>query len=126
MSSIKDVRLKVARRLRRKRHIRARMSGTGERPRLTVFRSHRNISCQLIDDDRRVTLASASTLDKEIAGSLEGARGNCTAAVVIGKSIAEKAKTLGIQAAQFDRNGYKFHGSIKALVDAAREAGLKC
>jgi large subunit ribosomal protein L18 len=95
--------------------------GSAEQPRLTVFRSHKNISCQLIDDSKGVTLASASTLQKAIGAT----GGNCAAAALVGTAIAEQSLALGISAAQFDRNGYRFHGRVKALVEAAREAGLK-
>ena len=125
MSAANQLKKKNARRLRRKRHIRGTVFGSAEKPRLTVFRSHKNISCQLIDDYRGLTLASASTLAKEIRGKTQGAGGNCKAAAVVGQTIAEKVKALGIQSVQFDRNGYRFHGCVKALVEAARKAGLK-
>jgi large subunit ribosomal protein L18 len=116
---------KIARRLRRKRHIRRKVFGTAAKPRLTVFRSHQNIYCQLIDDSRGVTLVSASTLSKDLKGESGQKGGNRAASVLVGKQIAEKARGLGISAIAFDRNGYRFHGRIKALADAAREAGLK-
>jgi large subunit ribosomal protein L18 len=116
---------KIVRRLRRKRHIRRTLSGTAVKPRLSVFRSHQNISCQLIDDSRGVTLAASSSLRKELKGQLGGKGGNRQAATLVGKDIAEKAKGLGISAVAFDRNGYRFHGRVKALAEAAREAGLK-
>jgi large subunit ribosomal protein L18 len=116
---------KIVRRLRRKRHIRRKVFGTAAKPRLTVFRSHQNIYCQLIDDSRGVTLVSASTLSKDLKGESGQKGGNRAASVLVGKQIAEKARGLGISAIAFDRNGYRFHGRIKALADAAREAGLK-
>jgi large subunit ribosomal protein L18 len=116
---------KIVRRLRRKRHIRRKVFGTAAKPRLTVFRSHQNIYCQLIDDSRGVTLVSASTQEKDLKAQLGQKGGNRSASVLVGKHIAEKAKGLGISAIAFDRNGYRFHGRIKALADAAREAGLK-
>lgn len=125
MSSYKDLKTKIARRLRRNRHIRQGVFGTSEKPRLTVFRSHKNISCQLIDDYKGVTLASASTRDKEIRGVLSGFGGNCAAARVVGNHIAERAKSIGVSQVQFDRKGYRFHGRVKALATAAREAGLQ-
>jgi large subunit ribosomal protein L18 len=125
MSIRNEMKKKQARRLRRKRHVRERVFGTAARPRLTVFRSHKNISCQLVDDFKGLTLAAVSTLGKEMRGLLEGSGGNCKAASVVGKILATKVKTLGIERVQFDRNGYRFHGRIKALVEAAREAGLK-
>jgi large subunit ribosomal protein L18 len=111
--------------LRRKHHIRRKIFGSAEKPRLTIFRSHQNIYCQLVDDARGVTLASASTRGKDLRDGLGGKGGNRGAAVSVGKAIAEKAKSLGIAAVAFDRNGYRFHGRVKALADAAREAGLK-
>ncbi len=125
MSSSNQLKAKTTRRLRRKRHIRQTVFGNAQKPRLTVFRSHQNISCQLIDDYSGVTLASASTLGKDVRGQLEGFGGNCKAAAFVGKAIAERLKVLGITSVQFDRNGYRFHGRVKALVEAAREAGLK-
>jgi large subunit ribosomal protein L18 len=116
---------KIVRRLRRKRHIRRKVIGTAAKPRLTVFRSHQNIYCQLIDDSRGVTLVSASTQEKDLKTQLGEKGGNRSASALVGKQIAEKAKGLGISAIAFDRNGYRFHGRIKALADAAREAGLK-
>ena len=115
---------KAKRRLRRRRHLRRKLFGTAEKPRLTVFRSHKNIYCQLVDDRNRTTLTAASTRDKELRGSISFG-GNCAAAAEVGKAVAEKIKALGISTVQFDRNGYRFHGRVKALVEAAREAGLK-
>ena len=125
MSSCKKTKDKQARRLRRRRHIRKGIFGTTDHPRLTVFRSHNNIYCQLIDDQRGMTLASASSLQKDVSGQLQGSTGNSKAAVVVGKVLAERALALGIKRAQFDRNGYRFHGRVKALAEAARSAGLK-
>ena len=125
MSSAKDCKSKVVRRLRRRSPIRTNIYGTAEKPRLTVCRSHENIYCQLIDDSQGKTLASSSAGLKALKGKLEGSRSNCAAAAVVGADIAEKAQKLGVENIQFDRNGYKFHGRVKALADAAREAGLK-
>lgn len=110
-------------RIRRHRRIRKRVSGTAARPRLTVFRSNRHIYCQLVDDDRGVTLLSASTMEKDLreVGSFGGNKG---AAKAIGKRIAERAKAAGILKVAFDRGGYKYHGRVQALADAAREGGL--
>ena len=108
--------------LRRKRR---RVFGDADHPRLTVFRSHRHISCQLIDDDRRVTLAAAGTGQKSVREQLDGSSGNQKAAAVVGRVMAEKARELGFERIRFDRNGYQYHGRVKALVEAAREAGLK-
>jgi large subunit ribosomal protein L18 len=125
MSSASIIKSKNERRLRRKRHIRRGVFGTATKPRLTVSRSHKHISCQLVDDQKGVTLASVSTLEKEVRQELQGKCGNCKAAAAVGKLIAEKGKSLGVGAVQFDRNGYKFHGRLKALVESARQAGLK-
>lgn len=109
---------------RRKRHarVRAKLSGTAARPRLNVFRSSKHIYAQLIDDVNGVTLASASTLDKEV--SVESA-GNVDAAVKVGELVAKRAVEKGITAVVFDRGGYLYHGRVKALADAARENGLE-
>ncbi len=117
-------RFKTRRRVRRKRRVRKRVSGTADCPRLTVFRSHKNIAAQLIDDDRGVTLCQASSLNKDIASSL-GYGGNVEAAKQIGLALATRAKDKGIAAVVFDRNGYKYHGRVKTLADAVREGGLK-
>ncbi len=106
----------------RHRRVRKNLSGTSEIPRLNVFRSNTNISVQIIDDVKGITLASASSLDK----SLKIAKGsNIEAAKVVGKDIAEKAKKLKIKKVVFDRGGYLYHGRVKALADAARENGLE-
>jgi large subunit ribosomal protein L18 len=125
MSTRNRIKDTYRRRLRRKLHIRRRVFGSPARPRLTVSRSLKNISCQLIDDQRGVTLAAASTLEKSLRERLGEHRGNRAAAAQVGKVIAERVLSLGIQQVQFDRNGYRFHGRVKALVDAAREGGLK-
>lgn len=125
MSSTIEMKKKVARRLRRKRHVRGRVFGTATQPRMTVFRSHKNISCQLVDDQKGVTIAAASSLGKDVRSLTEGRGGNCKAAAAVGKVLAGKVKALGIERVQFDRNGYRYHGRIKALVEAARQAGLK-
>ncbi len=112
---------KKERRLRIKWRIRKIVSGTAERPRLSVFRSNAQISAQLIDDVAGKTLISVSSLSKEFAEK----KGTKTEkAAMVGTAIATKAKDAGITAATFDRNGYLYHGRIKALADAAREAGL--
>ncbi|MCK1995254.1 50S ribosomal protein L18 [Peribacillus muralis] len=109
---------------RQKRHarVRAKLSGTEARPRLNVFRSNKHIYAQLIDDAKGVTLASASTLDKEIG--IE-AKSNAEAAQKVGELIAKRAVEKGFKAVVFDRGGYLFHGRVKALADAARENGLE-
>ena len=108
--------------MRLKRHIRVRgkISGTPECPRLNVFRSNANIYAQIIDDVNGVTLASASTLDKEF----EGATGNVEAAKKVGLVLAERAKAKGIEDVVFDRGGYLYHGRVAALAEGAREGGL--
>jgi large subunit ribosomal protein L18 len=111
-------------RLRRQRHVRKRLHGTPERPRLAVFRSSKHIYAQVINDDNGSTLASASTLDKD-AKSQVPYGGNKKAAALIGKLVAERAKQAGIDKVCFDRRSYKYHGRVQALADAAREAGLQ-
>ncbi|NLC95216.1 MAG: 50S ribosomal protein L18 [Bacilli bacterium] len=110
--------------LRKKRHlrIRKRISGTPEVPRLNVFRSNKHIEAQLIDDINQTTLASASTKEKDL-NIANG--GNVEAAKVIGKVIAERAQAKGYKKVVFDRGGYLYHGRVKALAEAAREAGLE-
>ena len=108
-------------RLKRHKRVRAKISGTALRPRLNVFRSTNNIYAQLIDDVAGVTLASASTLDKE----LNGYGGNKEAAKKGGKIIAERAAQKNITEVVFDRGGYIFHGRVKELAEGAREGGLK-
>ena len=107
-------------RLRRKIRIRKRISGTAARPRLNVFRSSRHMYAQLVDDDSGKTLAATSTH----AVKVEGSSGNKDAAALVGTAIAEAAKAAGISMVGFDRNGFKYHGRVKALADAAREGGL--
>jgi large subunit ribosomal protein L18 len=115
---------KAAARLRRKRSVRKRLSGTTVRPRLSVFRSNLHTYAQVIDDDQRVTLASASTLSKEIRGGAEGKK-KTELAVLVGTLIAERCKEKKIEAVVFDRNGFIYHGRVKAVADAARENGLE-
>lgn len=105
------------------KRIRTRMTGTAERPRLNVYRSLNHIYTQLIDDAAGVTLASASTVAKK--GAEKRAGGNVDAAKEVGKLIAERAQAVGVKKVVFDRGGYLYHGRIKALADAAREAGLE-
>jgi len=104
--------------------VRTRVAGTPERPRLAVYRSLDHIYAQIIDDRAGKTLVSASSVDGESKKSLKGG-GNIAAAKVIGKLIAERAKAVGVSKVVFDRGGYKYHGRVKALADAAREAGLQ-
>lgn len=108
-------------RLHRHRRVRGKISGTAQCPRLDVFRSTNHIYAQLIDDVKGVTLAAASTLDKEIAGN----GGNKEAAKKVGLLIAKKAADKGITEVVFDRGGYIYHGRVKELAEGAREGGLK-
>lgn len=113
--------------LRVRRHVRLRnkISGTAQRPRLCVNRTLKHIHAQLIDDVNGLTLASASTVQKDVAGAVDGGTGNREAAKVVGRLLAERAKAKGIDTAVFDRNGFKYHGAVKELADAAREGGLE-
>jgi large subunit ribosomal protein L18 len=115
---------KHKRQLRRRRHVRRKITGTTERPRLSVFRSSKHIYAQLIDDLEGVTLAAASSLLEDIHAAVAYG-GNAKAAAVVGKKIAELAKGKGINKVAFDRGHYRYHGRVKALADAAREGGLQ-
>jgi large subunit ribosomal protein L18 len=115
-ASKNDTRQKVHVRIRRK------VQGTAERPRLSVYRSLNHIYAQVIDDLKSVTVVSASTKEK---GASNTAGGNVAAAKQVGKLIAERAKAKGVTRVVFDRGGYQYHGRVKALADAAREAGLQ-
>ena len=108
---------------RRKRHdrIRLRLEGTESRPRLAVFRSNSHIYAQVIDDASGRTLAAASTIEKELRGSKKS---KTEEAAVVGRLVAERAKSAGVERVVFDRAGFRYHGRIKSLADAAREAGL--
>jgi large subunit ribosomal protein L18 len=108
----------------RHRRVRAKVWGTLERPRLNVFRSLSHIYAQVIDDDGSHTLVSASTIDPEVRAEVAG-KNRTDAAKVIGRLVAERAQAAGIKQVVFDRGGYKYHGRVKALADAAREAGLE-
>ncbi len=112
---------KLERRQRIKHRIRKVVLGTASKPRLSVFRSNKEIYAQLVDDNKGTTLVSVSSRDKEI-----DAKGSKTeVAKLVGKSVAEKAMKAGFETIAFDRNGFLYHGRVKALADAAREAGLK-
>ena len=111
----KEIRVRIHKRIRRK------LSGTAERPRLAIFRSVAHIYAQVIDDVAGTTVVSASSVDKN--GKTNG--GNIAAAKAIGKLVAERAKEKGVTKVVFDRGGYQYHGRVKALADAAREAGLE-
>ena len=108
---------------KRHRSIRLKISGTSEFPRLAVYRSTKHIYAQIIDDEKHVTLASASSTDKDLREQL-GHGGNIDAAKLVGKTVAEKALKAGIKSIVFDRGGFLYHGRVAALADAAREAGL--
>ncbi len=112
----KNIRLNSRDRI--KKGIRTKISGTSERPRLSVFKSNRSIYAQLIDDLQGRTIASASSKDLEVANA------TIDTAKTVGGKLAEKAKEAGVSAVVFDRNGYKYHGQVKALADGAREGGL--
>ena len=111
---------------RKKRHYRLRnhLSGTTDRPRLAVFRSNKHIYAQVIDDVQRTTVAASSTMEQSVAGGLKSTS-NVEAAKAVGADVAKKAIDKGISSVVFDRGGFLFHGRVKALADAAREAGLK-
>jgi len=111
-------------RLRRARRTRAKIRELGTF-RLAIYRTPRHVYAQIIAPTGDKVVASASTLDKVVRAEIEGATGNKNAASIVGRMIAERAKAAGIQSVAFDRSGYKYHGRIKALADAAREAGLE-
>ena len=120
---IKKVNKNEDRKMRASR-VRAKISGTAERPRLNVFRSLSNIYAQVIDDVKGVTLASASTMDKNIAKSIEG-KTKQEAVFIVGQAVAKNAMSKGITKVVFDRAGYQYTGRVKALADGARDAGLE-
>ncbi len=124
MNTANQQRLVQARRLRRQRHVRNRLSGTPQRPRLAVFRSSKHIYAQMINDQTGTTLVAASTMEPEIKAQVKYG-GNKAAAAVVGRVVAERAKQAGIDKICFDRRSYKYHGRIEALAEAAREAGLQ-
>jgi large subunit ribosomal protein L18 len=113
------------RRIRKRIRVRKKLSGTSERPRISVYRSAVNMHAQLIDDVKGVTLASASSLSKEILDEIKGSKGKVSKSKLVGKLLAKKALELGISTAVFDRSGYEFHGRVKAVADGAREGGIK-
>ena len=115
---------KIERRERIKMRIRKIVSGTQAQPRMTVYRSNKQIYVQFIDDLAGTTLAAASSLDKEVAEAAAG-KNNCEVAALVGKLAAQRAVEKGISTVAFDRNGYLYHGRVKVLADAAREGGLK-
>jgi large subunit ribosomal protein L18 len=121
------IKTKDDRRQRIKYRLRKRTTGSGERPRLTVFRSVAHVYVQVIDDSSGQTIASASTVEPAVKGSLkkDAKGGNVAGAKLIGKTIAERLLEKGVKRVVFDRNGFLYHGRVKAVADAAREAGLE-
>ena len=111
-------------RLRRARRARAKIREL-ETPRLTVHRTPRHIYAQVVASNGTEVVASASTIDKTLRGELNGATGNIDAATAVGKAVAERAKAAGVESVAFDRSGFKYHGRVKALAEAARENGLQ-
>jgi large subunit ribosomal protein L18 len=118
-----EQKLKQLRARRRHRHVRKKVSGTPGKPRLSVFRSHRHLFCQLIDDISGRTIAAVSTLSPGVREKVNYG-GNVAAATALGAAVAELAKQHGIAVAVMDRGGYKYHGRVKALAESARKAGL--
>ena len=116
--------VKSVRRTRRRYRVRNNLHTKDNRPRLSVFRSHKHIYCQVVDDLKGVTLASASTRDKSLAGEVNYG-GNVDAAKIVGKAIAERAQAAGVTSVRFDRGMYRYHGRVAELADAAREGGLQ-
>jgi large subunit ribosomal protein L18 len=116
--------LKIRRKLRRKLHVRKHIHGSAERLRLTVFKSLHHIYVQLIDDDKKQTILSASTMDKEISQQIKPEMKKVDKSKVVGAAIAKRALANNIKTVTFDRNGYLYHGRVKALAEAARENGL--
>ena len=122
---MKPIARNVFKRLRRKRRVRKSVTGTAERPRLTVFRSHKNIYAQIIDDTAGRTLVAASTMEKPLRERLSRKGGNKAAATAVGAELAVKAVQAGIKKVVFDRNGYPYHGRVRELAEAARKGGLE-
>ena len=122
MISIKD---KREDRLKRKKRVRKKINGTPERPRLTVFKTAIHIYAQIIEDSVGRTLVAASTISKDLKSKTKGISGNTKGAILVGESIGKKGKKKRIKKVVFDRNGFLYHGRVKALADAARENGLK-
>lgn len=117
--------LKKTRRIRRKAHIKKNIFGSMEKPRLTVFKSNMHIYAQIINDIDRNTIASASTIDKEVVALLKADMNKKQKSELVGTVLAKRAVTANITEIQFDRNGYPYHGRTKALADGARKGGLK-
>ena len=109
-------------RVRRHRRVRKKVTGTGERPRLAVYRSNRHMTAQVIDDETGRTVAAASSVEKDLRAADTG---NKTGAAAVGRLVAERAKAAGVSRVVFDRGGFRYHGRVAALADAARQAGLE-
>jgi large subunit ribosomal protein L18 len=118
-----DRQAKIAARAKRKRRIRKKIAGSAEAPRLCVYKSLRHMYAQLVDDGQGKVITGLSTLNKEVSSEVKKT-GNTEAAKALGKAIGRKAQELGIKSVIFDRNGFKYHGRVKALADGARESGL--
>lgn len=112
-------------RLRRKKHIRKKIYGNPEKPRLVVYRSLKNIYAQLVDDDEGVTLAASSSIESAVKERIKESKSNLETSLIVGQSLGEKARAKGISQVVFDRNGYHYHGRVKAVADGARKAGLE-
>jgi large subunit ribosomal protein L18 len=127
MSDHVTKRMKQKRQRRERAHLRVRqrVQGTGERPRLSVYKSLRYIYAQVIDDTRGVTLAAAGSGDQSVRSQLSTSTSSKEAAKLVGQLVAERARERGVQSVVFDRGGYIYHGNVKALADAAREKGLQ-
>lgn len=127
MSDHVTKRMKQKRQRRERAHLRVRqrVQGTGERPRLSVYKSLRYIYAQVIDDTRGVTLAAAGSADQAVRSQLSTSTSSKEAAKLVGQLVAERARERGVQSVVFDRGGYIYHGNVKALADAAREKGLQ-
>ena len=119
------IKKKLARRKRRRQHIRKKLKGSATRPRLTVYRSARHIYCQAVDDFTGVTLASASTMSRDVKEELTANSGNVQGATTIGEMLAARLKEQGISKLSFDRNGYKYHGRVQAIAEALRKEGIE-
>lgn len=117
--------LKDQRRTKRHKRVRAMVTGTPSRPRLAIYKSLKHMHAQIIDDLAGRTIVSASSVEESAAGEAGGKTGNAKSAAAVGKLLADRAKKAGISQVAFDRGGFKFHGRVKALADAARAEGLK-
>ena len=122
MISVKEKRIA---RSKRKKRVRKKIRGSSEMPRLTVFKSAKHVYAQIIDDTTGYTLVAASTLSKELRPKAKGISGNTKGAILVGEAIAKQGLGKGVKEVVFDRNGFLYHGRVKALADAAREKGLQ-